>query len=298
MNYYRGDNLKPNENPKTIALCLVATSSYTSLLRDLIESAKKHFLANHRVSLFIFSDRDCYDSRGSRWLDTFDYEVFWTKIEHNSWPLPTLLRYSYLLKQKHKLSEFDYIFYCDADSRFFQNIGDEVLGSGLTVVQHFMAAGKQTKSTESHLATLYSSNSDCRNSNINWDIENKFKNLVFEANQNSTASLPRKTDRYFIGSFHGGSSEAYIDAITSMSYNINKDLSNNIIAEYHDESHLNKYLCKNPPARVMPFWYYVPAGGVPPECVPIPSNEQMKIGFVRTVEMNIRPATKMERNEL
>lgn len=214
---------------RRVALCIIATRNYKRLLEPLIKSVKKHFLTQHELSLFIFADSSDYEG----WLELSEYDVCWTKIEHLPFPLPTLFRYKYILRRERELSDFDYIFYCDADVRFVGDIGNEMFGNGLTAIQHPTAPFG--------------------------DMREDFKGWTFEKNPRSLAYIPTEEQKnYWCGAIQGGLSERYLEAMRILNYNIDEDLGQNIIAQYHDETHWNKYLSQNPPDVSLPFWYCFP----------------------------------------
>jgi hypothetical protein len=67
----------------------------------------------------------------------------------------------------------------------------------------------------------------------------------------STAFIPeelRKT--YYAGGFQGGARDTYMNMAFELSKNIAADESKGIIAEWHDESHFNKYLCDKEPVAL------------------------------------------------
>lgn len=227
---------------KNIALCIVATKRYKRLLEPLLESVKKYFLTQHNLSFFIFADSADYKG----WLDLDGYNVCWTQIEHLPFPLPTLFRHKTLLKRERELSKFDYVFHCDADARFVGEVGDELLGEGITAIQH--------PSTGSNI-----SDDSCEQSEISWDLGEEFKAWTFEPNPNSLAYIaPEEQKKYFCGAIQGGLSKEYLEAMKVIEKNIDNDLGQNIIARYHDETHWNKYLSQNPPHTILPFWYCFP----------------------------------------
>jgi histo-blood group ABO system transferase len=220
---------------KKVALCIIATRNYKRLLEPLLESVKKYFLTQHELSLFIFADSSDY--RG--WLDLDKHDVCWTRIEHLTFPLPTLFRHKTLLKKERELSNFDYVFHCDADARFVGEIGNEILGEGITAIQHPSAGSNDPE--------------------VFWDLTEAFKNHALEHNPDSLAYIaPEERKKYFCGAIQGGLSKKYIEAMKVISQNIDDDLGQNIIARYHDESHWNKYLSQNPPHTILPFWYCFP----------------------------------------
>tara|TARA_R110002051_G_scaffold317859_1_gene399512 strand:+ start:1899 stop:2783 length:885 start_codon:yes stop_codon:yes gene_type:complete len=247
---------------KKVALCIIATKSYKRLLEPLLESVKKYFLTQHELSLFIFADSA--DCKG--WLDPNEYNVCWTQIEHLPFPLPTLFRYKYILKKENELSNFDYIFYCDADARFVGEVGDEALGEGITAIQHPAASSNTPTETWGNFMSKYGKKRTTNTGDVShkqpeifWDLEEEFKKSCFEPNLKSLAYIPpEKQTKYWCGAIQGGSSEKYLEVIKILDRNIDEDLGQNIVAVYHDETHWNRYLLQNPPDITLPFWYCFP----------------------------------------
>lgn len=167
-----------------------------------------------------------------------DIHIFPT--EPIEWPFPTLLRYNLFLQQEEKLSEYDYIFYCDIDMRFVNVVGDEILGDGLTAAQHPMYAHRKEY----------------------WP--------PYEPNDKSSSYIPRPgkviTDNgkprfmpmYFAGGFQGGKSKDWIQAMKDMKKMIEHDLDMNYIPIWNDESVWNKYLFGNPASIVLTPDYIYP----------------------------------------
>lgn len=216
---------------KKIALLFVCINErYWPFLKDINDDVDKFFLPGHQVDKFIWSDMPGEKLYGGTVIST----------ESVSWPYPTLMRYHLFLQEEKKLAEYDYIFYIDADMRIIAPVGDEIMGDGLTMAQHPMYA----------LARRYIP--------------------PYEPNPNSTAYMPRfgiiKEDEgklwfdplYAAGGFQGGKSADFLKAMWSMKRAIDKDLNNNYIAIWNDESHWNYYLSQNPPAVVLDPGYCYP----------------------------------------
>ena len=136
--------------------------------------------------------------------------------EHKPWPWMTLGRYHLFSNQKDILSKMDYLYYCDADMLFVDVVGEEIL--------------------EKRVVTIHPQNP------LN----------SFETNVNSTAYVNKNSvQHYFAGGFNGGHSSEFLIMSDVISKNIDIDLSNNIIARCHDESHLNKYTSIRPPTKIL-----------------------------------------------
>jgi len=141
------------------------------------------------------------------------------KKQAQGFPNETLLRYHTILTQKDYLSAFDYIFYVDVDMLFVNDVCScDLLGDGLTATLHPGFAHGQTPPLETNpLSTAYISN----------------------------------VSHYFCGGFNGGKSSEFLKLAETCKTRIDADLSKGIIARWHDESHLNKYLAEHPPSKIL-----------------------------------------------
>lgn len=107
-----------------IALLVIATNKYIKFTYPLWESVKKHFLPNHQVDMFIFTNVD-EQPEGTHKI----YQ------DHVPFPYPTLMRYHIFTKNKSHYSDYDAHYYCDADMLFANAVGEEIL-SDITATLH------------------------------------------------------------------------------------------------------------------------------------------------------------------
>lgn len=146
------------------------------------------------------------------------------KIEHHPFPYPTYNRYHFFTDQKEHLLQYDYLFYIDVDMLFVSPVGDEILADLVAV---------------RHPAFHHGGGSWCKNAR-------------------STAFTP-PSDRtsYLAGGFQGGKTEYYLKACETIRANIDIDKSKGVLAEWHDESHWNKYLSYNKHLELNPQYCMV-----------------------------------------
>lgn len=158
-------------------------------------------------------------------------KILKTYHEHQPFPLPTLLRYNTFAKNESLFRDMDYLFYSDVDMLFVNKVGDEIL-SDRVFTQHPGYYGKRgTPETNSNSLAYVASNEKMQ---------------------------------YFAGGFNGGSKDEFIKMAKKIDQNIQKDLENNIIAVWHDESHLNRYAIDNPPTKILsPSYCYGESMNIP-----------------------------------
>lgn len=148
--------------------------------------------------------------------------------EHRPWPAMTLERYEMFHRNRDMFAGEDYLYYTDADMLFVDTVGDEVLGE-LVVTTHpgFYNAPPTV--------------------------------FPHENNPKSTAYVaPPQRRRYVAGGFNGGTRDAFLEMSKTISTNIHKDAEWGYTAEWHDESHLNRYIVDHPPEKVLDCSYCFP----------------------------------------
>ena len=135
------------------------------------------------------------------------------------YPDATLLRYHLFLKEQELLRWYENIFYSDVDMRFIAPVTEEeILSDGITATQHPGYVG--TPGTP-------------------------------ETNPESLAYVGESLRNYFCGGFNGGAGPAYLRMAQNIRDSIDADKAKNITAVWFDESHLNRYLFRNPPAKIL-----------------------------------------------
>ena len=108
-----------------ICILTIATNKYIQFVERLYNNLEENFLNGHNLECLLFTEHD---------VETSD-NVRVSQIEHEPWPMPTLKRYNYFVKEKEFISEFDYCFYFDVDMGIVDKVGDEVL-SDLVATMH------------------------------------------------------------------------------------------------------------------------------------------------------------------
>lgn len=283
------------EKKKRVALLLIGLNThYWPYLKQVIEDARVNFLPHHNVDYFIWTDIPESDVDLEKKLSTHPTEeqigqlrefakdtddlmqiqklisreklmdvvnfirdkkdIVVTETDPLEHRYCTLLRYHLFLQQEEKLKDYDYIFYLDVDMRIVSKVSDEVLGEALTCAEHPM-----------------------------YSLAPRF-HPPYEPNKDSSAFIPRvgqvisdeKGTRfrplYLAGGFQGGKPKHFIKAMKVMKKRIDRDLDNNYVAIWNDESHWNRYLFDYtgtltvlPPAYIYPDSlikeYYEPIWG-------------------------------------
>ena len=191
-----------------ICILNIATNKYIQFVEQLLESVEENFLNGHEISALVFTDHEIEEASDN---------VKISQIDHEPWPMPTLKRYHYFVKEKEYLSQFDYVFYMDVDMRIEGKVGEEILGD-LVATQH-----------------------------PGFWFKDKLQ-FSYERRPECTAYVaPEEGKMYYAGGFNGGKPEHFLKMAETIVDNVNADADKGIVAVWHDESHMNRYLINNPP---------------------------------------------------
>ena len=193
---------------KNIAIIFIGTGNYVKYFQNYYENCEKYFLPNSKKTYFCFTDADFQGEIPE------NINVIYT--EQESWPLPTLHRFKYILSQKTNLIQYDYLIYLDADMLVNEKILEEEI------------------LTDNHFIGVYHPG-----------FYKKDQAMPYEKRKISQAYVSQETGMYWQGSLWGGKIPFIFEMIEELNTRIEKDLDIDIIAEWWDESHINKFFLEN-----------------------------------------------------
>ena len=191
-----------------ICILTIATNKYIQFVGELYDNIQENFLNGHEIECILFTDHD---------VETSD-NVRVSQIKHEDWPIPTLKRYNYFMQEKEFISKFDYCYYFDVDMSIVDKVGDEVL--------------------EDLVATMHPYQSFYPKGDRSYDRNPKSLAYVKPGDEGQ---------HYYAGGFNGGTTKRFLEMSEVIADRVTKDLENDVIALWHDESQMNRYLIDNPP---------------------------------------------------
>ncbi len=193
-----------------LAVIFIGTDKYLNFLPSWYESCEKNLMSEVEKKYFVFTDGK---------LEDVPDNICVVEQEHLSWPYITLLRFDTILKAKESLLEFDYLLFLDADALIVEEIvKDEILTDKKYIGVHHPCHYLQMPP------------------------HNKLPG-AFETNESSTAGIKESDDLsvYFQGCVWGGKVPDVIEMMEELQHRIKSDLDNDVIAQWHDESQMNKF---------------------------------------------------------
>lgn len=229
-----------------VAILYICTGKYVVFWEDFYRSFEQNFLNKSHVEYFVFTDADSL--YGEDKCDRIHHIV----QENLGWPGNTLFRFRMFVSIREKLTDFDYLFFFNANVVCKKEITEEEflpVEQDLLVVQH---------------PGYY-------NTGV-W-------RLPYERRKDSAAYIPRGKGRnYVYGAVNGGKAKAFLHMAEQLDREIEQDYQKGIIAKWHDESHLNHYIWMQGNYKLMsPSYAYPEDYHLPFEMKIMTQNKSSKI---------------------
>jgi len=193
-----------------LGIVFIGTNKYADFFKLYYPACEKYLAPETEKHYFAFTDRpDAEFFKKER--------VNIAKIDHVGWPYITLLRFKFISKIIDRLTDMDFCLFIDAD----------------LIPQSSISVDDLFSSNNSLVGVMHPG----------------FIGQVgpFETNIKSTAGvLNEKLDLsiYCQGCLWGGKTDSFIKMVKELTDRVDKDLSNNLIAAWHDESHMNRYFAE------------------------------------------------------
>lgn len=211
-----------------VAILYICTGKYTVFWEKFYESFERNFLPASEKTYFVFSDKNN--------LPYFQNKNVCLISQKNlGWPDNTLLRFALFAREEARWKDYDYTFFINANFLCVEKITEEeflpLRNQNLLVAEHASAHGRSPL------------------------------DMTYERNPLSTAYVgPEEGSCYVMGGLNGGKTEAYMRMVHELKENVEIDKQKSIVALWHDESHLNRYIIGRNDVKILPPCYGYPEG--------------------------------------
>ena len=194
-----------------VAITFIGTNRYLDYLPKYYENIEKYFLPNTEKVILAFTDGELNDTPDN--LKVYHQE-------HLEWPYITLKRFEIINKARAVIDNMDWLVFLDADAIPVTTITEEEFLTdkplfGVHHPCHYLGMDPHTKAPGA-----YEQNPKC------------------EAYVDVSKSLPPV---YWQGCLWGGKVPHVCAMIDELEARVNRDLENDIVAVWHDETQINRY---------------------------------------------------------
>ncbi len=199
-----------------VAVVFIGTGKYLNFLPSWYESCEQYLFPDIQKKYIIFTDGEITESP--------ENSVVY-KQEHLEWPFITLYRFKMLKKAFNEIKDCDWMLFLDADMR----VVDTVLPEDLF------------DDTKKYIGVHHPCDY------LEMPPHNQAPG-AFEIREISNAGITESDNIsvYYQGCLWGGKVPDVLDLIEELDRRIDDDYEKNVIAIWHDESHLNKFYAERP----------------------------------------------------
>jgi len=234
----------------SIGILSIATNDYLKYWKEMAKSIDISTQGKNKVTLHLFTDQPEIAESFAATLGKCKVKIY--KIPSLGWPDATLLRYRIFNQHIEKLTE-DILMYLDADMLVSTDLPEEIESmcdlENISLVSHpgFWREKGLTRRT-----LLYVQNPKLAISDLRLRISVGGLGS-WESNNASKAFVPRsKRKNYVCGGTWLGPNNLIKKLIAELFVQVEEDRRNNVIAVWHDESHLNAWASKNNYKKLSP----------------------------------------------
>ena len=202
-----------------VAITFIGTNKYLDFLPKYYENLEKYFLPNTEKTIFAFTDGELNDTPDN--LKVYHQE-------HLEWPFITLKRFEIINKAREEIEKHDWLVFIDGDALPVTTITEEEF--------LYRCCGVDTNQVP-----LFGVHHPCHFLKMpphNQPPGAYDQNPESEAYVDTSIGLP---EVYYQGCFWGGRVPAALAMIDELEGRVNRDLEKDVIALWHDESHINRY---------------------------------------------------------
>lgn len=202
----------------SIAVLYICTGKYVTFWKQFFRSFEKRFISDYRKEYFVFTDAEKIYAEEKENVHRIYQKLL-------GWPGDTLMRFHMFLSIEDLLCKCDYTFFFNANCHCKSRIKAEEflpVEEDLLFVQH---PGMYHKTPQQY---------------------------TYERNEKSQAYIPMGEGTVYVcGGVNGGKSRAFISVMKELRDRIDRDQEQGIVAIYHDESHINRYVYEHPGYRLL-----------------------------------------------
>jgi len=222
-------------NRKRIGILYICTGKYDIFWKDFYLSSERFFMQSPEYTkhYYVFTDSEhIYDEENNS-------NIHKIHQENLGWPNNTLKRFHIFLQIKRLISEnTDYLYFFNANLLFTAAVNEEIL---------------PPIDSNGIVGTLHPG--FFNQANRDYTYERSIASSAYIAIGEGTY--------YYAGGLSGGRTQEYLELCEHLKKQIDEDETNNIIAVWHDESHINKYFLNNPPHTLSPGYLYPEGWSIP-----------------------------------
>ena len=231
-----------DQNPGSIGVMSVATNLYLDYWKTMVLSADQVTKIADKVKFYVFTDQPSEVELFSKKLVNVKVKAF--EIPSYGWPEATLLRYE-IFNARFDLLDSEFLMHLDADMLINANPWERVKKQLDKETVCLVAHPGFWRPNGLELFWLYALNPVLFYRDIRMMISRGAIG-AWESDQRSKAYVARKLRKtYFCGGTWFGTRNSIGELLSNLADKVESDSKREIVAKWHDESHINSWAVKN-----------------------------------------------------
>lgn len=201
---------------KKLAVIYICSGAYKVFWPEFYSSSEQYFAPNMEKTYFVFTDaKEIIEEKQPK------VQTYYTK--KCGWPYDALMRYSRICRIQDKLSNYDAICFCNANTQFIHRFDPDYYLNN-SDFELWSTTKPGTSSTE----------------------------MPLERNMKSRAGIPSgdNISHYYNSGYFYGKSDAILEMSRTLRDWTEEDLQNAVIPCCHDESMLDSYIFRHPELKI------------------------------------------------
>lgn len=216
---------------KKIGIYYLCTGPYVLFWEDFFTTFEKNFLPNTEKHYYVFTDSD------SVYAQDQCHRIHTYKLSKLPWPLVTLFRFDTFLSVREDVADCDYLMFSNAN----------VVCENIVTEEEFLPDTSKGQELAFTAHPGY--------------YRTKKYHVPYDRNRKCLAYIPyNQGGNYVIGAMFCGTKDAFLKMSEVLKYRIEEDLKKNVIARWHDESHINRFIVGKEDYKLLSPAYCYPVG--------------------------------------
>lgn len=216
---------------KKIGIYYLCTGPYVLFWEDFFTTFEKNFLPSTEKHYYVFTDSDSVYAQ-----DQCD-RIHTYKLSKLPWPLVTLFRFDTFLSVREEVADCDYLMFSNANVVCENMVTEEEFLPDISKGQELAFTAHPGYYRAKKYRVPYDRNKDC------------------------LAYIPyNQGGNYVIGAMFCGTKDAFLNMSEVLKCRIEEDLKKNVIARWHDESHINRFIVGKDDYKLLSPAYCYPVG--------------------------------------
>jgi len=234
---------KPVTTLKTVDVCVHATAGYLKYAKELGESFSSTFFPGAEIRYLVFTDNV---GQVQRWIFPDRVTVIGVEITHKPWPTSTISRYEDY-KNSAELLQSELVLFIDADMKIISEVPStfepKMWPNEIALVRH-PGFYRKDEMVRTGMRRFLPTQTEALGS--------------WEDRPESQAYVPTRSRKHYVcGGVWMASPRAAIKICSLLSSRIDTDERRDVMAVWHDESHLNWWAANNEHAILSPEYCFV-----------------------------------------